>query len=86
MLETLKTAIIEITGMELSILAAGPFFKFNESVSFVINCKDQAEVDYWIEGLELLKQIEVADENIPRILQLYVPVVVRYLGNIECFC
>lgn len=49
MLETLKTAIIEITGMELSILAAGPFFKFNESVSFVINCKDQAEVDYWIE-------------------------------------
>lgn len=39
----------------------------------------------WIEGLELLKQIEVADENISRILQLYVPVVVRYLGNIECF-
>lgn len=42
-----ETAIIEIAGMELSILAAGPFFKFNESVSFVINCKDQAEVDYY---------------------------------------
>jgi predicted 3-demethylubiquinone-9 3-methyltransferase (glyoxalase superfamily) len=42
-----ETAIIEIEGMELSILAAGPFFKFNESVSFVINCKDQAEVDYY---------------------------------------
>lgn len=42
-----ETAVIEIQGMELSILAAGPFFKFNESVSFVINCKDQAEVDYY---------------------------------------
>lgn len=25
----------------------GPFFHFNESVSFVIECKDQAEVDYY---------------------------------------
>lgn len=46
-----ETAIIEIAGMELSILAAGPFFKFNESVSFVINCKDQAEVDYYWSAL-----------------------------------
>lgn len=43
-----ETAIMEINGMEFSILAAGPYFKFNESVSFVINCEDQAEVDfYW---------------------------------------
>ncbi len=46
-----ETALIEIAGMELSILAAGPFFKFNESVSFVINCKDQAEVDYYWNAL-----------------------------------
>jgi len=46
-----ETAIIEIADMELSILAAGPFFKFNESVSFVINCKDQAEVDYYWNAL-----------------------------------
>lgn len=46
--DSFETAIIEIGGMEFSILAAGPFFKFNESISFVINCKDQAEVDhYW---------------------------------------
>lgn len=46
-----ETAIIEIAGMELSILAAGPYFKFNESVSFVINTKDQAETDYYWEAL-----------------------------------
>lgn len=46
-----ETAIIEIEDMELSILAAGPFFKFNESVSLVINCKDQAEVDYYWNAL-----------------------------------
>jgi len=42
-----ETAIIEIADMELSILAAGPLFKFNEAISFVVNCKDQAEVDYY---------------------------------------
>ena len=46
-----ETAIIEINGIEFNILAAGPFFKFNESVSFVINCKDQAEVDYYWDAL-----------------------------------
>ena len=39
----IETAVIEIAGMEFSILAAGPLFKFNEAVSFVINTKDQAE-------------------------------------------
>lgn len=42
-----ETAVIEVAGMEFSILAAGPLFKFNEAVSFVVNCKDQAEVDYY---------------------------------------
>lgn len=46
-----ETAIIELNGIQFSILAAGPFFKFNESVSFVINCTDQAEVDYYWEAL-----------------------------------
>lgn len=45
------TAVIEINGLEFSILAAGPYFKFNESISFVINCKDQAEVDYYWNAL-----------------------------------
>ncbi len=46
-----ETATIEINGMDLNILAAGPYFKFNESVSFVINCKDQSEVDYYWNAL-----------------------------------
>ncbi len=47
----IETAVIEIAGMEFSILAAGPLFKFNEAVSFVINTKDQAETDYYWEAL-----------------------------------
>lgn len=47
----LETAVIEVAGMEFSILAAGPLFKFNEAVSFVINTKDQAETDYYWEAL-----------------------------------
>lgn len=46
-----ETAIMELNGVEFNILAAGPYFKFNESVSFVINCADQAEVDYYWEAL-----------------------------------
>jgi len=49
--DSFETAIMEINGMEFSILAAGPYFKFNESTSFVINCKDQAEVDYYWNAL-----------------------------------
>jgi predicted 3-demethylubiquinone-9 3-methyltransferase (glyoxalase superfamily) len=49
--DSFETALMEIAGMEFSILAAGPYFKFNESISFVINCKDQAEVDYYWNAL-----------------------------------
>lgn len=49
--DNFETAVMEIGGIEFSILAAGPYFKFNESVSFVVNCKDQAEVDYYWNAL-----------------------------------
>ena len=38
----------ELEGQEITAFNAGPEFKFNESISFFVNCKDQAEVDnYW---------------------------------------
>jgi predicted 3-demethylubiquinone-9 3-methyltransferase (glyoxalase superfamily) len=38
----------ELDGQEFSALNGGPQFKFTEAISFVVNCKDQKEVDhYW---------------------------------------
>lgn len=35
-------------GQEYTALNGGPYAKFNEAVSFVVHCEDQAEVDrYW---------------------------------------
>jgi predicted 3-demethylubiquinone-9 3-methyltransferase (glyoxalase superfamily) len=41
----------EIAGQEFTALNGGPQFKFNESVSFVVHCKDQREVDYYWDQL-----------------------------------
>jgi predicted 3-demethylubiquinone-9 3-methyltransferase (glyoxalase superfamily) len=38
----------QLDGQDFTALNGGPMFKFNESVSFVVNCASQAEVDrYW---------------------------------------
>ena len=41
------TIEFEIGGQKFVALNGGPLFKFNESVSFVINCEAQEEVDYF---------------------------------------
>ena len=41
------TAHVDILGTTFMILGDSRDFKFNESVSFLIDCKDQAEVDYY---------------------------------------
>ncbi len=46
-----ETATLEILGQEFNLMTAGPMFKFNEAVSFVISCEDQKEVDYYWEKL-----------------------------------
>jgi predicted 3-demethylubiquinone-9 3-methyltransferase (glyoxalase superfamily) len=39
---------IVIHGLKVHLFDAGPQFKFNESVSFFVSCKDQEEIDrYW---------------------------------------
>jgi predicted 3-demethylubiquinone-9 3-methyltransferase (glyoxalase superfamily) len=45
---SVMTVMFEIEGQEFVALNGGPNFKFTEAVSFVVNCKTQAEVDkYW---------------------------------------
>ena len=41
------TVNFELDGQEFMGLNAGPQFKFNEAVSFFVDCGDQAEVDYF---------------------------------------
>jgi predicted 3-demethylubiquinone-9 3-methyltransferase (glyoxalase superfamily) len=45
---SVMTVDFELDGRRFTALNGGPEFKFNESVSFVIECKTQKEVDtYW---------------------------------------
>jgi predicted 3-demethylubiquinone-9 3-methyltransferase (glyoxalase superfamily) len=41
------TIEFELEGQKFTALNGGPQFKFNESVSFVVNCDTQEEVDYF---------------------------------------
>lgn len=46
--ETVMNGSAVIDGLRIYAMDAGPMFKFNESVSFMVTCKDQAEIDrYW---------------------------------------
>src|SRR5687767_4537627 len=44
---SVMTVEFEIGGQSFLGLNGGPYFKFNEAVSFVINCQSQEEVDYY---------------------------------------
>jgi predicted 3-demethylubiquinone-9 3-methyltransferase (glyoxalase superfamily) len=48
---SVMTVEFTLEGQKYVALNGGPDFKFNESISLVINCKDQAEVDYYWEKL-----------------------------------
>ena len=52
------TAIFELAGQRFMALDGGPIFKFNESVSFYVECEDQAEVDYFWERLSAVPESE----------------------------
>ena len=42
---TVMTATFQLEGLDFIALNGGPEFKFNESVSFLVNCETQKEVD-----------------------------------------
>jgi predicted 3-demethylubiquinone-9 3-methyltransferase (glyoxalase superfamily) len=48
----------ELDGEEFMALNGGPYFKFNEAVSFVVKCKDQEEIDYYWEKLSAVPEAE----------------------------
>ncbi len=45
------TVVFRLDGQEFIALNGGPFFRFTEAVSFVVNCASQAEVDHYWEKL-----------------------------------
>ena len=50
------TVDFEIMGTRFTAINAGPEFKFNEAVSFVVPCKDQSEIDYYWERLSAVPE------------------------------
>jgi predicted 3-demethylubiquinone-9 3-methyltransferase (glyoxalase superfamily) len=48
---SVMTVEFELMGQRFVALNGGPAFKFNESVSFMIPCADQKEVDYYWDHL-----------------------------------
>ncbi|CAM6098792.1 unnamed protein product [Calypogeia fissa] len=55
---TVRVIAFELNGQSFSAINGGPLFKFNEAISFQIECADQAEVDHYWEKLT-----EGADPN-----------------------
>src|SRR5688500_7249770 len=48
---TVMTIDFEIEGQQFVALNGGPIFTFNEAVSFIVECDNQEEVDYYWERL-----------------------------------
>lgn len=55
---SVMTVAFELDGQAFTALNGGPIFKFNEAVSFQVNCETQDEVDYYWANLS-----EGGDEN-----------------------
>lgn len=53
---TVEIITIELFGQQYQLMSAGPFVKINEAISFVVNCENQQEIDYYWEKLS-------ADQN-----------------------
>jgi predicted 3-demethylubiquinone-9 3-methyltransferase (glyoxalase superfamily) len=52
------TIEFELMGNKFVAINAGPEFKFNESISFSVPCKDQSEIDYYWEKLSAVPESE----------------------------
>ncbi|HVM45497.1 MAG TPA: VOC family protein [Candidatus Thermoplasmatota archaeon] len=52
--------LVEFTldGRRFQALNGGPYFRFNEAVSFVVDCKDQRELDRYYDALSAVPEAE----------------------------
>lgn len=48
----------ELSGQPFMAISAGPLFKFNESISFVVYCDTQEQIDYYWEKLSAVPEAE----------------------------
>ena len=58
MLGKVLTAEFELAGQKFQALDGGPIFKFNESISMLVEVKDQEELDYFWERLSAVPESE----------------------------
>ncbi|MBI4807803.1 MAG: VOC family protein [Nitrosomonadales bacterium] len=55
---TVEVVTLRLFGQEFQLMSAGPFFKINEAISFVVNCDTQAEIDYYWDKLSAEPEAE----------------------------
>jgi predicted 3-demethylubiquinone-9 3-methyltransferase (glyoxalase superfamily) len=48
----------KLSGQAFMAISAGPLFRFNESISFMVYCKTQKEIDYYWEKLSAVPEAE----------------------------
>lgn len=49
----------ELSGQRFMAISAGPLFKFNESISFIVYCDTQEQIDYYWNKLSAVPEAEV---------------------------
>jgi predicted 3-demethylubiquinone-9 3-methyltransferase (glyoxalase superfamily) len=55
---TVDIVTIELFGQEFMLISAGPLFKFNEAISFIVYCDTQEEIDYYWKKLSAVPEAE----------------------------
>ena len=53
-----EVVTFELSGQPFMAISAGPYFKFNEAISFVVRCEDQKEIDYYWQKLSAVPESE----------------------------
>jgi predicted 3-demethylubiquinone-9 3-methyltransferase (glyoxalase superfamily) len=59
MIGKVLTGVFELDGQRFMALDGGPYFKFTEAISLLIDCKDQKEIDYFWNKLSAVPQSEM---------------------------